>query len=386
MLAGPRANLLGLVSATALLISPATRASAEVPARRGAVAFQYAPSLTAGQLAWYSRFDVLVTHDPLPPEQVRALHDAGTKVLFYEWAVAFYESRATPWQRTLIRGRKSGLLHSRALRGGVGSATAPAWYFDPATESHRTGRVADLVRRLDETGYDGIFFDTLRFESVHPDARKTYARRHPDTPYDAAFAGFLAALRERMGARILFTNQGYRSAEHYLPYVDWDLTESLITRPEERGVDVRPWNDAHDPWNSIHFVMRTMIEPVVTRYPKVRFAHLNYADAADGEAIRLAVAVAQLFGGDAYVASQDLQHEQDDIYFRDPGPPAGPRVDWAEDTGAHRFFEHGLIAVSASPVPVTIDRACGGAVTIPPSPGRPRAWFFDAPKCSDDGD
>lgn len=46
---------------------------------RAPFAFHYAPSLSAEALAWYSRFDVLVTHDPIPREQVDQLHAAGTK-------------------------------------------------------------------------------------------------------------------------------------------------------------------------------------------------------------------------------------------------------------------------------------------------------------------
>ena len=408
-------RLLGMVSVTALLLSPAPARGAEPATRRGTFAFQYAPRLTDEQLAWYSRFEVLVTHDPLPREQVRALHEAGTSLLFYEWSVAFYESRASAWQRGLLRGTKGQLLHARALRGGVGAATAGAWYFDPAAEDFAAGRVEDLVRRLDTSGYDGVFFDTTRFESVHAEARREYERRHPERGYDEAFAGVLRALRERLDAKVvaraaplpiplpppgergptlpssatalLFTNQGYRDAEHYLPYVQWDLTESLITRPHE---GLRAWNDARDPWGSILHVMRTMIEPVGRRYPKVRFAHLNYIDAPAQEVIRVAVAVAQLFGGEAYVATPTFAHERDEIYFRDPGTPTAPRVDWPEDAGAHRFFDRGLIAISASKTAMTIDTsgrtlcnhftgeiARDGVVIIPPSPDGPTAWFFD---------
>jgi hypothetical protein len=389
---------LGMVSVAALLITSDAQAAERVT-RKGSFAFQYAPRLTGEQLAWYSRFDVLVTHDPLPREQVRALHEAGTSLLFYEWSVAFYESRASGWQKTLLRGAKKTLLHARPLHGGVGSATAEAWYFDPAAEGFAAARAEDLVRRLEASGYDGVFFDTTRFESVHPDARREYARRHPDLSYDAAFAQFLAVLRKRLGTRRVVTNQGYRSAEHYLPHVQWDLTESLITRPQEGRATLRAWNDPRDPWNSILHVMRTMIEPVARDYTNVRFAHLNYIDAPAPEAIRLAVATAQLFGGEAYVAAETLEHERDSIYFRDPGIPTAPRVDWPEDAGSHRFFDRGVIAISASQTATYVDtngRAfrnhftgeifCGGVVMIPPSPAGPTAWFFDAVDAAECGE
>ena len=385
-----RGKLLSIVSAATLLLSPEIAAArGEGASRRGPFAFQYAPGLTDEQVKWYSRFEILVTHDPLPSEQVRMLRDGGTRLFFYEWSVAFYESRATAWQRSLLENRKGALLNERALHGGVGSPNYPAWYFDPADPHHAEDRSAELVERLQETGYDGVFFDTTRFESVHPEARREFERRHPGTSYDAAFSEFLAALRRR-GARV-FTNQGYRSAEQYLPYVDWDLTESLITRPAEGAADLRPWSDARDPWNSIQFVLRTMIAPLAQRYPSVRFAHLNYVDAPSAGAIRAAVAVAQLFDGESFVAAQTLEHERDEIYFRDPGVPVGPRVDWQGDEGAHRFFTNGLVAVSASPAAhdivldgrrlrnhLTGEIVGGASVAIPPSPDGPTAWFFDA--------
>ena len=119
------AKVLASMTITALLVS--ADAIAEAPLlRRGAFAFQYAAKLTPEQLAWYSRFSVLVTHDPLPPEQVRTLRAAGTQLLFYEWSVAFYETRATPWQQQLLKAPDTRLLHAEPVRGGVGSSTAPA--------------------------------------------------------------------------------------------------------------------------------------------------------------------------------------------------------------------------------------------------------------------
>src|SRR5687768_9943733 len=255
---------IGVVSAMALGF---TECYEDASPRRGAFAFHYTDSpLSEEAIVWYSQFDLLVTHDPLPPEQVNRLHAAGTKLLFYEWAVAFYETRATEWQKSLLVNASETLLNRSPLTGGVGSDTAAAWYFDPASPAHVTGRANDIIGRLESSGYDGIFLDTTTVESVHPEARREYERRHPETPYDAAFARFLMELRRIRPEAILFTNQGYRKAEHYLPYVDWDLTESLITISGPRS-----WNDSTDPWNSIHFVMMKMIEPVMLQYPKVRF-------------------------------------------------------------------------------------------------------------------
>jgi hypothetical protein len=343
--------------------------------RRGPFAFYYGPALTEDGLAWYSQFDVLVTHDPLPREQVERLHAAGTKLVLYEWSVAFYESRATEWQRSLLRDHR-GLLHDVPLTGGAGSTTAPAWYFDPSSPDHARLRAADLIARLSSTGYDGVFLDTTTVASVHPVARAEYEKRNAATPYDLAYSRFLRELRARLPNGIIFTNQGYRSAEHYLPWVDWDLTESLITGPAGDSWRVRSWNDPANPWNSTHFVMRTMIEPVAERYPHVRFGHLNYNDAADPEVTRLVVAIGHLFGGEGYVSVEGVAATSPH-YFVNPGKPASTRIDHDGGQLSYRFFDELLIAVSSASQPVAITMPCGSVATVPASPDRPRAFFFD---------
>lgn len=375
---------------TVTALSLAASLPAEAASRRGPFAFHYGPVLSEDQLAWYSQFDLLVTHDPLPPVQVRRLRDAGTRLLIYEWAVAFYETRANRWQRSLLATKKA-LLNDQALTGGVGSESAGAWYFDPATPEHESGRAADLARFVRTIGYEGVFLDTTTVESVHPEARKEFARRHPDASYDEAYSRFLIQLRREMPDGVIFTNQGYRSAEQYLPYVDWDLTESLITRPGKQGPKLRPWDDPADHWNSIRFVMRTVIAPLIARYPGVRLGQLNYSDGHDYEAIRLVVAIAQLFGTEGYVAGPSVVAEADPIYFRDPGRPLSPLIESDEGCITYRFFEHGLIAISASAREASVQNrgrtslrnrdtgelVCGDTITIPPGGAGARAFFFD---------
>jgi len=233
-------------------------------------AFHYQTPLSAAQVTFFSRFDVLVTHDPLPRAQVDALHAHGTKLFLYEWSVAFYDSLAGPWQRSLIG--TDAVLNAKALRGGAGSNDADAWYFDPV---HMSQRASQLAKKLRRVGYDGVFLDTTTVANVHPDARKEYERRHPGIAYDEAFSKFLAALKRRQ-VRI-FTNQGYRDAAHYLPYADWDLTESLIGS--------RSWDEAV-----------ALFEQLPRKlYPHVHFAHLEYDNA------ERAAAISKLFDEPAYV-------------------------------------------------------------------------------------
>ena len=286
--------------------------------RRGAVAFHYATPLTPRQLAWYSRFDVLVTHDPLPPAQVAQLHARGTKLVLYEWAVAFYASLATPWQKQWIADRR-GLLHSYPLRGGVGAPNADAWYYDPASREHVEERPRLLAQKLRSIGYDGVFLDTTTAESVHAGALTEYRLRHPDLGYDASFARFMKNLRRELGAKgVIITNQGYRAADSLLPWVDYDVSESLITQPVNGRYAMRPRKDARDPWKGIDFLMRKLIAPAKKKYPRVRFIHLNYVDALTGDAVEDIVGIARAHGDEAFVTVPSLAGEgrDDDAYFR----------------------------------------------------------------------
>ncbi len=309
--------------------------------RRGAFAFHYRAPLTPAELRWFSRFDLLVTHDPLPRAQVEALHARGTKLLIYEWSVAFYGSLANEWQRGLLQRHPEALLNRAGLRGGTGSSDADAWYYDPASEEHRVQRARVLARRLDEIGYDGVFLDTTTAESVHGAALVEFTARHPGDDYDHEYARFLANLRRELNGKLIFTNQGYRRPDDYLPYADWDLTESFILWKEG---EPRPWNDPKDAWSSVYYLFTHLLEPLRARYPRVRFGHLNYGGAAT---VPLVVATAKLFGDDAYVAN-----EESPLYFANLGKSRGARVD--VDGGAYRLFERGFVAVNASPRPLRV--------------------------------
>lgn len=287
--------------------------------RRGAVAFHYATPLTPRQLAWYSRFDVLVTHDPLPPAQVAHLHARGTKVVLYEWAVAFYVSLAKPWQKRLIADRR-GLLNARPLRGGLGAADADAYYYDPASREHIEERPRLLARKLRAIGYDGVFLDTTTAQSVHVQALAEYRRRHPQIAYDAAYARFMKNLRGQLGAKgVIITNQGYRAASSLLPWVNYDVSESLITHPVNGKLVMRPRKHATDPWKGIDFLMSKLIAPAKKKYPRVRFVHLNYVDALTPAAVETIVRIARAHGDEAFVALPSLAREGSDRdpYFRE---------------------------------------------------------------------
>ncbi len=325
--------------------------SAAADVRRGGIAFHYATPLSVRELEWFARFEVLVTHDPLPRAQVDALHRRGTKLVLYEWAVAYYASLATPAHRALPT------LNRTPLRGHLGASDADAFYYDPATREHQRTRANLIARRLQSIGYDGVFLDTTTSESVHPEALAEYRRRHPDVDYDEAFSGFLRNLRA--AKLIVVTNQGYRRADDVLPFVDWDVTESLITYPRKGVFVLRPWNASGDQWNSTAYLFRKLITPAQRKYPRVRFAHINYVSSADAKRIEEIVAIARLYDHDAFVARVDLTAPiATDLYFLDLGKPK-PRVETAR--GAYRFFERGFVAMNAGSKPMR-----AGRYVVPP--------------------
>lgn len=282
----------------------------------GSIAFHYATPLTPRELRFYSRFEVLVTHDPLPRAQVDALHKRGTRLVLYEWAVAFYASRRTSFDAQLP---PSALLNAKPLRGYLGSNDADAYYYDPAASSRE--RALALSEKLRAIQYDGIFLDTTTSLSVHPKALEEYQRRHPDLPYDRAYAAFLAQLRNDVA--LIVTNQGYRRADDVLPYVDWDVSESLITHPVNGKFVLRPFDE----------IVRVM----PPKYAGVRVAHINYIDKRDPKLIETIVAITKLFDADAVVALSDVPKTvQSELLLLDLGKSLR-----ADET--HRYFERGYV-------------------------------------------
>jgi hypothetical protein len=337
-----------------LAVTVAVACSADAAAgRRGGIAFHYASPISPQLLDWYGHFEVLVTHDPLPKAQVDALHRRGTRLALYEWSVAFYPSHATEWQRALP---PSALLNRLPLRGHLGAGDADAFYYDPATAVHERDRAPALVRRLHPIGYDGVFLDTTTAASVHPAALAEFEKRHPGLAYDEVFARFLANLRRELGQEgVIVTNQGYRAAKHYLPYADWEVTESLITYPRDGRFTLRPWLDEADRWNSTAFLVEKLIAPVQRQYPKVRLAHLNYVETLDPRRVEEVLAVAYYFGAEAFVTLPSLVADaRSDLYFVDLGAPRVRRK-------GYRFFAHGLVVVNRSSGPLRVPNA-GGAV------------------------
>jgi hypothetical protein len=126
-------------------------------------------------------------------------------------------------------------------------------------------------------------------------------------------------LRRELGPKgVVITNQGYRAPDSLLPWADYDVSESLITHPEDGKYTMRPRKDAHDPWKGIDFLMLELIAPAKKKYPRVRFIHLNYVDTLTPDAVERIVRIARAHGDEAFVTLPTLAREgsDGDAYFR----------------------------------------------------------------------
>lgn len=361
-----------------------------IPMKRGDFAFRYHTPFTEEEMDWLSRFDVVVSGYFLPKEQTEQLHEAGSKLVHYVWLPAFNpdtgEAKLRNWGSILTEHPDWVLNADNPLFGHTGPKDAPAFYFDYASPGLRRWIVQEIIEMTYAHNYDGIFFDTTSFESVHPEAQKVFQERHPDDAYDRYVARVFAVLKESAPSLILFPNQGFRVHPYYLPYADYDLTESYMTATawvEETPVHVQGkglipiketyyarWYDPDNPGQSISHYCRSLITDPISQfgYP-VKTYHLNYAHpryvptgemTADSEpifrpeldryAIHYSMACALLLGHTSYCEIiQDQGVPRDDIYFVDLGKPQGENYTLLPNQGlTYRFYENGFVVVNDS--------------------------------------
>ena len=330
---------------------------------RGKVAFHYAAVFDEPKIDWYSRFRYLVTGAVLARDQTRRLLDRGCRLIAYEWSSGFYPrdwvSAEPAWQNTVMGRAREWLLNSQPSAGGAAMPGKTAYWYDFGNADLRTSRAAYLAERLKTNGYSGIFLDTPGFEYLPADAQAAFTTRHPGVDYDRAQAAFFERLRYYMGQdKILFLNQGYRHYELFLPYADFDLTESYFTAASGDSTRFRAWHDPSAPWESIVTPLEQLVIPASRRFPRVQFVHLGYAAGQPEQisrAVRYNYAAAKLWNHDAYLMAADARAEQSDIYFANLGRPlTASYVQEANKGVAWREFEGGIVALNSGSQSVSI--------------------------------
>lgn len=346
----------------------------------GAFAFHYASSYTDEELAWFGRFRLVVPGSALPAWQVDLLRSAGTGLFLYEWATGIYitdPQQVDPgsWKGEVWANRERWLLNPDGPAEGPDGRWR-AYYYDPYHRDFQRAWVGDMDGRRKSAGYQGIFFDLVGSGAVPADLRQVYESRHPAKPYDRALADVFAAVRKK--GMLVFTNQGYRRAEHYLKVADYDLTESLMTSyawgfpvtvyVEGAGLVGRR-ETYYRPWSSLRTIGDD-IQVKVARYnPAVKVLHLNYANAAyeptgatatvngasypvfrevtDRAAIYYGYVAAKLWGQESYSYGRPLRLGQDEVYFADLGLPLGSGYE-ERDGVVLRYYERGVVVLNPS--------------------------------------
>jgi len=372
----------------ALLAAAPGGAAAEAPPAAalcssgpGRFAFHYAARLKPKDLAWLRRFQIVVPGEVLPSDQIHAFRAARSELFVYAWLSGLYGGGddgalgGDPWTAVVRRDRSRWLLNpERPARGPDGRGRA--YYYDPVPSDlaqARASRWADVLRR---TAYRGVFFDLVGGLHVPDRLRAVYRARHPDTSYDAALARHLRLLKQERPVTAIFTNQGHRIPEVYLPLADYDLSESLMTSyeggPTVRALVAGEGPVTHPltfyrPWGELRRAVDAIDADVKRHNPAVKILHLNYVTPLlvptgrtgrlDGAAvpeywkgvnrpaIYYAYAAAKLWGHESFSALAPVQAVPDEIYFADLGRPLGRS--WTEQGGlVRRYYDHGVVVLN----------------------------------------
>lgn len=417
--------------ALALSACGAPAADAAYPTRPGVFTTAALPFEDEASLEWAARFALVETGDLHEPEDpgLAELQRRGVDFLLYEWMPAGYHyTDGSPdfafmhWvysERGRLTLNPSGPFpHCTA----AGYDWCEDYYYDLALPELRSRRVVDIAGNLDRAGAAGVFFDwgpgVFIEEDDYVPMREAFARRHPGGDYLAAVGGFYADLRGRLPeARLIVSNQGFRNAEHVLPHVDLDMTESYGTGEDYLGrrlyLEGRGWTEVPSTIYypvSEDFQNGTLrdtlswldeLDRLTGRWagPRFRgFIYMNYAAPefervgalADGTpvyrprtpraAIFYGYALPLLKGWTGYTETPwDHAYERGvEVYFADLGKPLG--ADY-EDHGDYmlRCYENGLVVVG--------EGALAGAVTLASPcirPGRvydlyTKTWLTAAP-------
>ncbi len=343
-------------------------------------AFHYQAVFTPDSEAWYTRFPILVTGDILNEKQSRKLRVNGTQLIAYCWTSAFYPgdnvSALLGWQSRVQQHRPEWLLNREPHAGGAAAPGRVADWYDFGNAELVAERARHLASRLVASNYDGYFFDTLGSAQLPKPMLAEFQRRHPGQDYDIAQASLLRELRKQLPpGRVIFTNQGYRNPDAFLPHADLDLSESYFTTESNGGTTFRKWHDPDSPWDSIKTPVERLVLPALASHPRVRFVHLNYASGSRAEiqrAISYSYACARIFKHESYLVAPSIYAaEQDEVYFSELGNPVSPVYrEQSDQSVAWREYQKGVVAINSG----------SGTATLPyhglKLPDPPRGYVF----------
>ena len=364
-------RVLALSTALALggasAIGVAEIAGATMPAAgQGAFAFHYAYRLSESDLRWLAKFRVVVLARALPAPDAQRLQRAGVTLFLYEWLTGFYrDGHSGPWENFLVSSKPSWLLNPQGPVAGPDD-TGRAYYYDPAVPDLRNAWALELSRRLERGSTPGVFFDLVGRLSVPERLLRSYTERHPETPFDAAMAGQIRALRTARSSptpSVPITPQ--RRPSELSACATHQAVEVFV---DGRGL-VKTRETFYRSWDALRPIVSSVDAAAKRHNPGVRLLHLNYVaprfqptgqarlvkgakhlvvrETTDRPAIYYAFAAAKLWGHDSFSALEGVLSARDDVYFADLGHPLGQT--WEERDGLLvRYYRKGAVVVNPS--------------------------------------
>jgi len=350
------------------------------------------------RLEWIKRFRICLTngYQNYAGKDLQELHAAGCELFIYRWFNGFYKSELLPDDAPAeakaylgqfpamvklfreIHAHSEWLLNpGQPIQGG--GAEHPAYFYDYANTDFRRFCAASIRRDLDETQYDGVFFDYIGGWALPAEIKRIWQKKHPGMNCDEAGIEFLKGLRAAIGAKRILGNQAFRLPEAYYRLIDYDASESLATsfvwgkeatlemegrgRQKVRDTFYRPWDGP----GGYKEAARERLA-MAAKNPRVRVCDINYlqpwrvptgktveengrrvpvfTERTDRPAIFYSYAVTKLVGG--YVFASDWYAEgygKDEVYFLELGKPLDRR--YAETPEAVvRYYKNGFVLVT----------------------------------------
>ncbi len=362
-------------------------------------------SRRARQLEWIKRFRICLTngYENFAGQDLQNLHDAGCELFLYRWFNGFYRTELLPEDVPdatkvylskfpamvqlfrEVRSHPEWLLNPDSPIQGSG-AEHPAYFYDYANPEFRSFFVASIQRDLQQTHYDGVFFDYIGSWALPTEVKAIWHDKHPELTYDEAGLQFLRELRQALGDKRVLGNQAYRLRGDYYGLIDYDISESLATSfvwgkealLDLQGSEQQTVRDTfYRPWDGPGGYQETARQrlDMAARWPRVRVCDINYLQpwyvpagevaAADGTnvpvfaaqtdrpAIFYGYAITKLVGG--YVYASDWFAEglgEDGVYFLDLGEPVEEHFVETPDVVV-RYYENGFVVITRSSDRVT---------------------------------
>jgi hypothetical protein len=323
------------------------------------VAFNYAAISPIADLQYFAKFDVLVTGAILSAGQLRPLRSGNTQLVVYQWSSAHYpdegDAAERAWERTLRTHAREWLLSPEPVEGGAAAPGKGALWYDFGDAAMSAAFSEHIRALMEQNAYHGVFLDTLGFYSLPEPLQHEFQKRHPALDYNRCQSEFLSKLRSVLGPEaIVFTNQGYRKPEFFLPHADLDLIENSATLLTSGGATVfRPWFKKGAEWDSIEVPMTNLVVPAGRLYAQARFVHINYVQGDESTCERAAqysFACAKLWDQLSFAAPPGVQRAiRSSVYFSDLGDPVTPSYEEDREAGvAWRQYQNGVVAINSS--------------------------------------